>query len=282
MTPVRLPNGMTVFSTAGAKADVEYLYQEIFEQGCYERHGIELPRAAVVIDVGANVGLFSLRVLKRAPDATVYCVEPAPPTFACLVKNLASFPGAHALNAALMSEARSFEMAFYPHTPGNSTLYPENKPEELRQFAQSASLKQVWDTNKLAAVLLGVVYPFRRRLAEIAFKRMLHGKLTFDCQAMTLNQLFVERHLTSVDLLKVDVEGAEPEVFAGLSDAHLGSVRQLVVEISPANKAWIPGFEARLRAAGFERVLLESIVAGGDPRSDVFPCSVYAARAPVS
>jgi FkbM family methyltransferase len=269
---------MTVFGTVGAKVDVAYLYSEIFEQGCYERHGIELPQAATVIDVGANVGLFTLRVLERAPGATVYCIEPAPPTFACLAKNVAHFPGVQTFNVALMAEARSLEIAFYPRSPGNSTLYPNSKPEELQQFAQNASLKQVWGTNKLAAILLALVYPFRREVARYAFRRMLHGKQTFTCRAMTLDHLFEQQGLTAVDLLKVDVEGAEPDVFAGMSDAYLRRVRQIVVEISSANKPWIPSLERRLRDAGFDRVVFESIVSGGEPRSDVFPCSLYAAR----
>lgn len=54
---VRLPNGC-VFRYV-SKDDVRFLYKEIYTERGYLRHGIQLQQGDTVIDVGANIGLFS-------------------------------------------------------------------------------------------------------------------------------------------------------------------------------------------------------------------------------
>ncbi len=62
---VDLPSGHRV---AGLNLnETEYVYQEIFVDEVYSRDGIVLPPDAVVLDVGANIGLFSLYIASRAP-----------------------------------------------------------------------------------------------------------------------------------------------------------------------------------------------------------------------
>ncbi len=64
---VDLPSGHRV---AGLNLnETEYVYQEIFVDEVYSRDGIVLPPDAVVLDVGANIGLFSLYIASRAPRA---------------------------------------------------------------------------------------------------------------------------------------------------------------------------------------------------------------------
>lgn len=60
---------------------------------------LEIPARGVVIDVGANVGEFSLAVAEQS--ACVYACEPDPGPYACLEKNLAN-----------LGDARCFRVAF--------------------------------------------------------------------------------------------------------------------------------------------------------------------------
>jgi FkbM family methyltransferase len=52
------------------------------------------PRPFVFVDVGANVGLFSLYVAATAPAARILAIEPEPGNFARLAFNIAANPGA--------------------------------------------------------------------------------------------------------------------------------------------------------------------------------------------
>lgn len=272
---VCLPDGRTV---RGSRADAQFLYTEIFKNKCYEQHGIQISGKPVVIDVGANIGLFALRVTDLAPQARVYCFEPVPPTYACLRANVASRKGVMTFNTALMEAPQQLDVTFYPHTPGNSTLFPKQKGLEVDNVSEAWTLRRMWHWNKLQALLMALTFPVYRRLLQRSSARVLRDARSYRCEAMTLDQLFDEQRLDVVDLLKVDVEGAECAVFEGLSQPHLERVRQVVVEVSSDRKPWLPALEGRLSRAGFDRISVEGLVAGGEPRSDAFPCNLYATR----
>ena len=54
---MKLPNGWQV----SAKAEMEglFIYNEIFREDCYGKHGIRIADGDTVVDVGANVGQHS-------------------------------------------------------------------------------------------------------------------------------------------------------------------------------------------------------------------------------
>src|SRR6478736_789618 len=84
-----LPNGLTI--KHANLLETIHLYQDIFVLNVYLQHGITLPEHSVVIDGGANIGLFSLFVLEKCPTATIHAFEPAPKTFALLKANLGPY-----------------------------------------------------------------------------------------------------------------------------------------------------------------------------------------------
>ena len=79
VTPLRLANGLIVHSVPRDLAP--FVYYEIFLRQCYTAGGFYRPMETdVVIDVGANIGMFSLFVSNSAPGITVHCFEPAADT----------------------------------------------------------------------------------------------------------------------------------------------------------------------------------------------------------
>ena len=59
---VTLPNGMRLL--CGSPTEAHFIYDEIFVQRCYSRHGIRVRAGDTVVDAGANVGLFTLFLLR--------------------------------------------------------------------------------------------------------------------------------------------------------------------------------------------------------------------------
>ena len=78
------------------RAEAEFLYQEIFVRRAYFQSGVSLPATGqpTVVDVGANIGLFSLACHRANPHCRLVAVEPAPAAFAVLERNLSHVPGA--------------------------------------------------------------------------------------------------------------------------------------------------------------------------------------------
>jgi FkbM family methyltransferase len=69
-------------------AILECLFREIWVDQAYSPPGYEIRRGDTVIDVGANVGAFSLFAATRAPDVKVYSFEPFASNAAWLRKNV--------------------------------------------------------------------------------------------------------------------------------------------------------------------------------------------------
>lgn len=62
--------------------------EEIFGENEYLVPGMENIESPVIVDVGANVGVFSLYVKLMNPSAELYCYEPAPNALSLLHQNL--------------------------------------------------------------------------------------------------------------------------------------------------------------------------------------------------
>lgn len=65
-----------------------FLLFEIFANGCY-RSALRNARGGTIVDIGANIGVFTLQALAR-PDISVHAYEPHPRTAATLRRNVAA------------------------------------------------------------------------------------------------------------------------------------------------------------------------------------------------
>ena len=81
-------------------AAVEYVLK-----GEYESH--HDGQGLSILDIGANVGSFSLWAVRRWPGSTIRCFEPNPETFAILSRNVAGIPSIAPTNAAVYPSAET-------------------------------------------------------------------------------------------------------------------------------------------------------------------------------
>jgi FkbM family methyltransferase len=65
-----------------------FLFLEIFANGCY-RDALKNAGGGTIVDIGANIGAFTLQALDRA-DVQVHAYEPNPRTLSVLRRNLAA------------------------------------------------------------------------------------------------------------------------------------------------------------------------------------------------
>ncbi len=82
-------NGSTTRVTVSG-ADITHLWvaDEVLLEGVYQLDAVPFT-PDVVLDLGANIGLFTLLAARRWPQANLVCVEPHPTTFSFLCDNLA-------------------------------------------------------------------------------------------------------------------------------------------------------------------------------------------------
>ncbi|UOM34327.1 non-ribosomal peptide synthetase [Acuticoccus sp. I52.16.1] len=214
----RLPNGLMVAELN--RNETDFLYEEMFEQNAYFKHGIGLPAGATVLDVGANIGLFSLAAHFAAPGVTIHAFEPNPAVADLAAANTARY-GARARvhRHAIAATAGAAEFTFYPGFSILSGLYADAADD--RAVVESFVRKH--DGADYEAHGLGTL------LGELLDDRFRAETLSVPLE--TLSAVIAREGLERVDLLKINVEKAEADVLAGLSEADWPKVAQVAVEV---------------------------------------------------
>jgi len=145
---------------------------------------------AVCLDVGANIGLYSLGLSHLAPQGKVYAFEPSPTTYGHLQSNLAT-------NGATNVDACNLAVG---HSVGTVVFHDFS-------FFSAGSF-----SSDVGSLLSSESYQSD----------------AFEAAATTLDDFVADRGLDRVDFVKVDVEGAEMSVLAG-AEKTLATYRPVTV-----------------------------------------------------
>lgn len=82
---------ITIHTRKGSTTD-EVVVDEIFKQNVYHLRDDMITDSGVVIDLGANIGAFTIEILRRAKHngkpVTIYAIEPEPSNLEMLYKNI--------------------------------------------------------------------------------------------------------------------------------------------------------------------------------------------------
>jgi FkbM family methyltransferase len=212
----------------------------------YFQHGIDVRPGDVVFDIGANIGLLGVRIAQRTKGAArVFAFEPVPPIRAVLEKNAERYGGVEVLPWALSRESGTMEIAYYPRIPALSTGHPE-----------------IWDADSgrlTETVLGGAQSRLMPRFAAALIARFVRGTVEkHTCTVRTVPDVRRELGLERIDILKVDVEGAELDVLLGLGDdeAEWARIKSAVVEVHDVDGR-VETVRELLTKHGFDRITVD-------------------------
>ncbi|CAM9552545.1 unnamed protein product [Scytosiphon promiscuus] len=218
-----MPNGLRIWWANRAEEEARFIYGEVFDDRTYARMGILVQDGDTVWDVGANVGIASIffELETDTPDSLdVYAFEPLPLNAKALKRNLSTHcPKAVVLEYALGAQHADGVLAtFYPRMPGNSTLRPLEKAYPQRRDGCPAEEMSSSGLNLSAS---GPAETFFDDAQQVA------------CNVRTVSWAMATLGVHKIDLLKVDVEGAELDVLLGIDDQDWPKIKQVVAEVHP-------------------------------------------------
>jgi FkbM family methyltransferase len=225
---VTLPNGMSILTFSRAEAD--HFYRDIFEHHGYLRHGVQLGDGACVLDVGANVGLFTLFVHARCRGATVYAFEPAPPAFELLCANTEALgSGVKRFPCGVAEERRQAALTFYPRSSGMSSFHADREQEGavLRVLIHNA--RSSGAPGAPGAIDDPAMAELVARTEELIEERL--AARSFLCQLVPLSEIIRQHAIPRIDLLKVDVQKSEIAVLRGIAAEDWPKIRQVAMEV---------------------------------------------------
>ncbi|MGI9597847.1 MAG: FkbM family methyltransferase, partial [Acidimicrobiales bacterium] len=223
--------------------ETDYLYNEIFVDEVYARHGIDIGDGATVVDVGANLGMFAMFAASRANDVKVVAVEPSPVMAPILAANLeAHVHESHLVQAGMAEANGQAELTFYPKSSVFSTFDPEVETERESILAIVENTVRA-SGNYSEELVAEVVEEFMADRVEAVAQV---------CELVSLGEVIDRHELTEIDLLKVDAEKSERGILRGIRDEDWPKIRQLIVEVHHEEPHGISDVVDMLEARGYE------------------------------
>jgi amino acid adenylation domain-containing protein/FkbM family methyltransferase len=212
-----LPNELSIY--AYNKTELQFLYEEIFRDQCYLKHGITIPENACIVDVGANIGMFSVFANMQNKGIKIYSFEPLPPVFELLKLNTSLYNGDfNVFNIGISDKAETADFTYFPNATVLSSRYSEG--EDITDTVR----KTIHNKERI----------HEKEITEQEVDELLKERLItrhYECKLKTLSQVIEENGIEKIDFLKIDVEKSELDVLNGISDKDWKKIKQIVIEI---------------------------------------------------
>jgi 2-O-methyltransferase len=154
----------------------------------------------VILDIGCNDGTDTQSFLRLCPGAKLYCFEPDPRALVRFKTNL----------SWCLDKVALFEMAI-SHRNGKTEFHPSNGDGEAKEWDLSGSIRRP-----------------KRHLDEYDWVRFDEP---ISVETRRLDDWSAEANLNKIDLIWMDVQGAEADVIAGGKQA-LSNTRFIYTEYS--------------------------------------------------
>jgi len=230
------------------KYETEYVYSEIFVDKCYLRHGITLNDGDTIIDIGANIGLFTLFVNQYCKDPVVYSFEPSPVVYELLKTNSEAYgSNVKTFNFGVSDKTKSAEFTFYR----NSSVFSSFNPDE----GEDIEAIQAVVRNLLKDATSSDSESLEEYVQEITSGRLESEAYT--CQLLSVSDIIEQNNIESIDLLKIDAEKSELDIIRGIKEKHWLKIKQIVIEIHDKSQKILGEIEHILKTRGFHFKVVE-------------------------
>lgn len=262
---VTYKNGLKVYIANKLETDV--LFDEIWgKKDSYMKDGrIQFFPGMTIVDCGANIGMFSLFAAKQCNgSASIISIEPIESTFEILRLNAAAanngemqevlgsrLPNITPVNYAVgnipSGETRNLVFEHHPNLTIWSTSDQSLASERIDRFVTGFSVAYAkgWMSYVIPTFL------FRLALRSLLV-RYLAKTEHVNAKLIRTGDLLKGVKTPTIDLLKIDCEGAEIDILKGIDDNQWSRIKQVVMEVEDFSK--LRAAERIFRERGFSYI----------------------------
>lgn len=174
-------------------SDVRAIFKEIFMENLYDIERIKkvTNSSSIVFDIGANAGYFTLFMAEKIFPKEIHCFEPFLTNFTLLESNVSSINQKH-------------KVVFL----NNCAMVAPGK-QEINLFIQEQG-----EHSSIPSII----------------KDFNTSQLILKVKATNLEKYCSENKIEQIDLLKMDCEGAEYEIFYNLSEQTFHKIQHIYME----------------------------------------------------
>ena len=222
MKKIKLSDGTLINCISGLEAQM----LESHIDG-YLNNIVSINNGDIIIDIGANIGVFGLILSKMFNDLSIYSFEPIIDTYEVLKANadLSKNKKFKAIHSGVSNKDENIDITYYPNSPAMSTSNPKmwDNNDDLT-IALEGSLKNSPDSWWWAKFVPKFLYPY-------LLKKIRNKSKVINCQLRPLSYFIDKYNLDKIDLLKIDCEGNELKVLEGINEDNWSTIHQIIVEV---------------------------------------------------
>lgn len=242
-----LPNGLHIHQKN--KSETKLVYYEVFKEETYLKHGIKINKGDTIVDIGANIGMATLFFSLNFQDIKVYSFEPIPAIFECLKANVSLYNvNAKIFNCGISNKSQEVIFKYYPNNTVLSGYYGD-----LGEEKQSVRSYLINEANQIGHSFTD------EQVSQLLEERVYSQDVV--CNLRKLSEVIEEERISSIDLLKVDVEKSEFDVLEGIGD-NWDKIKQVIIEIHDVDNR-LSKVELLLKEKGFKIVYEQDAVLKG-------------------
>jgi FkbM family methyltransferase len=201
-TKIDLGDSLSLWlSSTQQLAAARYVVDEIFTKRRYEHPGFQIGPADNVVDIGANMGIFTLWAARQASHGKVLAIEPTSAIDVLRINiERNGLTNVIPVQAAAGREGDSFEIVTYP---GFNIVnhHAGWRPKRWTKFF-------IW----------------------LLYRKYQSPQIIERTSAKSLRRMLDENGIEHVNYLKCDCEGGEYEIFRDLDDATFSRIDKIAME----------------------------------------------------
>ena len=227
MKKTSLIDGSEIYCISSTEGQM--LYEHI--NGYLDHNFIKIKRGDVIFDIGANIGIFGIKLSKMFEDINIFAFEPINPIFSVLEKNaeLSRNKNFKVFKWGLSDKNEFINCTYYPNSPAMSTSNPDMWASNNELLtALKGNLANAPKNWWWAKYIPHYFYPY-------IVKRLRKNPQQIKCELKTISDTIQECKINKINLLKIDCEGNELRAIKGIKESDWNIIMQLIIEVHDIN-----------------------------------------------